>query len=284
MDNLTTSLSPTRLIVEVLDNIPFGEPELNAASFHALTLKMPSDLLANAPEWAKCKAGQFLMIRPLSWKNEVLCARPFSIARLSERGLIIFFQTAGEGTKMLSQLKQGEKVVIWGPLGTSFEVDETKETLLISGGIGIVPFVGYLDQIKQKSRLSMLFSHRAPSECYPIDTLSNVIEVEEFYEKKPEDLQTFLDAVKTRMLEIKKVDGLVLACGPMPLLKYIYDIAQEHSILTQVSLENKMACGVGACLGCVAKTSSTWNDKSKAGLPVQTCTKGPVFWTHDLDL
>ena len=86
------------------------------------------------------------------------------------------------------------------------------------------------------------------------------------------------------MIQIKRQDGLVLACGPMPLLKAIWNFAKEIQVDTQLSLEQRMACGVGACLGCVATTSEHFSDKDKAGLPVQTCTKGPVFWAHDLNL
>ncbi len=284
MINSNSQFTSSRLEVEVLDNIPFGEHEVNLNSFHALTLKMPINLSQVAPEWSECKAGQFVMIRPSTWNNEILCARPFSIARLSERGLILFFQTAGRGTEQLSLLKPNDKVVIWGPLGNSFEVEKNTETLLIAGGIGIVPFLGYATNHPQKSKLSMLFSHRAPSECYPLDSLTNLIEVEEIHEKNQKMLDEFLEKVKESMISIGRQNGLVLACGPMPLLEYIHKISIEHNVRTQISLENKMACGVGACLGCVAKTSDKWPDKSKAGLPIQTCTKGPVFWTYELDI
>ncbi len=281
---METQLMPSRLELEVLDNVQFGDTAVKSTSFHALTLKMPENFSETAPEWANWKAGQFVMIRPVSWGNEILCARPFSIARLTERGLIIFFQTVGNGTEQLALLKSKDKVIVWGPLGTNFAVEESKPTLLVAGGIGVVPFIGYLDQHPVKSKVSMIFSHRAPSDCYPIDTISNLIELEEIQEKKPEDLQYFLNLIKEQMLEIGKKDGLVLSCGPMPLLEYIHKIAIENNIRVQLSLENKMACGVGACLGCVAKTSQKWHEPSKAGFPVQTCTSGPVFWAHDLEI
>ena len=77
---------------------------------------------------------------------------------------------------------------------------------------------------------------------------------------------------------------LALACGPMPFLRFIWRYALEIGLRTQLSLEQRMACGVGACLGCVTVTSQHWADAEKAGLPVQTCTSGPVFWATDVDL
>ncbi len=85
------------------------------------------------------------------------------------------------------------------------------------------------------------------------------------------------------MTDYANQQGLVVACGPEPFLKYIWTLSNELGVRAQLSLENKMACGVGACLGCVAKTSKKWADAKNSGLPVQTCTSGPVFWASDLE-
>ena len=76
----------------------------------------------------------------------------------------------------------------------------------------------------------------------------------------------------------------LFACGPTPMLRAVAAEAQRRGIPCQLSLEQRMACGVGACLGCVTRTSMHWADAEKAGLPVQTCTSGPVFWAEDIDL
>ncbi len=279
-----TSLLPIRLELEVLDNVPFGTTNEKKIQFQALTLKLPENLQENAPSWLSWNAGQFVMLRPKNWRNEIISARPFSIARVSHQGLVLFFQTVGEGTKQIATLTHGDKVIVWGPLGNGFTMQDKYPTLLVAGGIGIVPFMGYTEQHKRKGNLQMLFSHRIPSESYPLDTIAQTIDVQSFYEQNSSDLDRFLSTVKTSMLKTAKNDGLVLACGPMPLLKYVWHISQEHSVKTQISLENKMSCGVGACLGCVAKTSMEWPDQFKAGLPIQTCTSGPVFWAHEIDL
>ena len=86
------------------------------------------------------------------------------------------------------------------------------------------------------------------------------------------------DHVRSRIEAYAERNGLVLACGPAPFLKAVQGFALAAKARCQLSLESRMACGVGACLGCVTKTTEKWPVEEKAGTPVQTCTHGPVFW------
>ncbi len=281
--------TPIKLQLKVSDIVPFGTASIGnvidkKTSFYALTLEIPKPYSEHAPAWEHWKAGQFVMIRPTDWNNETLWARPFSIARVTNQGLVLFFQTVGKGTNMLSKLRPGDMVNVWGPLGNGFAIEADTPTLLLAGGIGLIPFCGYLDKHPKPANLHMMFGHRLEQRYYPLETIAQHIEVETFHEKSHSDLQFFLAEMKTRVESYAKEDGLVLACGPMPFLEYIGNLSKELNVRTQLSLENKMACGIGACLGCVAKTSEDWPEEAKAGLPVQTCTKGPVFWANHLEL
>lgn len=267
-------ISPSRAELTVTDNVPFGET--GQRSLHALILEHPG--------WSEWHPGQFVMLRPKSWKQDMTWARPLSICRVTPQGLVLFFQVVGRGTERMARLRAGDKVIIWGPLGAGFAVEAHTPTLLLAGGIGIAPFAGYTDVHPEPARLSMLFGHTLPSTCYPTDVLARRIELEQFREQSAGDLSRFQDMVKKRMLACREQDGLALACGPMPFLRFIWRHALEIGLRTQLSLERRMACGVGACLGCVSVTSRHWADPDKAGLPVQTCTSGPVFWAEDLDL
>lgn len=262
----------------VIDTVLFGQNV--DREFYALTLTHPKN-----EEWRDWKAGQFVMIRPSSWENEITWARPFSICRVTTQSLVLFFQVVGRGTKKMAQLRSGDKVMMWGPLGIPFATSKN-HTLLLAGGIGIAPFAGYMEQHKNPSHLSMVFAHRLPAQHYPIETFASQIEIETIHEKTPDDLPKTITRIKESMDQVHAAKGLILACGPMPFLKLIWNHAKEigASKNTQLSLEQRMACGIGACLGCVATTSEEYADKAKAGLPVQTCTKGPVFWASDLDL
>lgn len=267
-------ISPARADLTVADNVPFSQP--GEPGFFALMLENPG--------WADWLPGQFVMLRPHGWGSELTWARPFSISRVTPQSLVLFYQVVGRGTSRMAKLVSGDKVTIWGPLGTGFAVEPSRPTLLLAGGIGIAPFYGYADCHPSPEDLSMLFGHRQISDCYPMDSLSQIIDVEHFRERTPADIPVFQDMIRARMKACRSKDGFALACGPMPFLRMIWEYALEIGLPTQLSLEQRMACGVGACLGCVTRTSMHWADPEKAGLPVQTCTSGPVFWAEDIDL
>jgi dihydroorotate dehydrogenase electron transfer subunit len=165
-------------------------------------------------------------------------------------------------------------VTIWGPLGNGFAVEQGVNTLLLAGGIGIAPFVEYAAAHPSPDRVSLLFGHRPPLSCYPFEDLSRMVKAESFQDKSPEDIPRFVALMEERMAG--HAGGLALACGPTPFLRAVKSAAARLGVRCQISLENRMACGVGACLGCVCR--------DKDGHNVQTCTKGPVFWADQIDI
>ena len=229
----------------VIDNVPFGLTG-SQGRFFALRLERP--------DWKSWAPGQFVMLRPQGWALDMPWARPFSICRVSTNELVIFFQVAGT------------------------------PTLLLAAGIGIAPFVGYAERHPTPGVLSMVFGHRLPEDCYPVESLGERIDVESFHENTSEDLEWFLNHVRSRIEAYAERNGLVLACGPAPFLKAVQGFALAAKARCQLSLESRMACGVGACLGCVTKTTEKWPVEEKAGTPVQTCTHGPVFWADQITL
>lgn len=259
----------------VIDNVPFGNTGAESR-FFALRLERP--------EWRGWFPGQFVMLRPQGWALDMPWARPFSICRVSSSELVLFFQIAGRGTSRLAHLTRGDRVHLWGPLGNRFAMEGGTPTLLLAGGIGIAPFVGYAERHPTPGMLSLLFGHRPPAECYPVETLSERISVESHQEKEPGDLVAFLNLVERSIASYAEKDGLVLACGPTPFLRAVQKYALESGARAQLSLENRMGCGVGACLGCVTRTTEKWPVPFSAGRPVQTCTHGPVFWADQIVL
>lgn len=231
------------------------------------------DLLLENPGWS-CKPGQFVMLRPLDWGLELVWPRPFSICDLSEDGLRILFQTVGRGTGKMAELKPGQKVAVWGPLGRWFRIDETRPNLILAGGVGIAPFV-MLARRERTDSLSMLFGHRLDLRHYPYSEIAARIASEAMQQKTPADIAAFESVLSDRIKALAGV-GQVLACGPEPMLRVVRKYCLLHGTDGQVSLENRMACGVGACLGCVAKTV--------AGEYVQSCVHGPVFDVRDIEL
>ncbi len=261
--------------LSVLDLVPFGQTG-QEQHFFALRLERPA--------WDLWKPGQFLMIRPHSFGQELPWGRPLGICHMTTKHLICFFQSVGRGTERIAQLRAGDQVQVWGPLGNGFAMEPDVPTLLLAGGIGIVPFVGYVHFHPKPWNVTMLFGHRAPVDCYPMDSINERVPVDRLHESVPGDLENLIYTMRERISEYAEQQGLVLACGPMPFLRTVHRFAQEFGARAQLSLENVMACGVGACLGCVSKTTEKWPVHEKRNWPVQVCTHGPVFWSDQIDL
>ena len=253
---------------KVLEITPYG-PDGRAYGLWLLTVENPGITAV--------KPGQFAMVRPASWGFDPLWARPFSLCRVLPERLVFHFQVAGRGTAALTKLRVGESVAVWGPLGNGFAVERGTPTLLVAGGIGLAPFVEYAAMHPDPASLSLLFGHRPPLSCYPFADLAGLMPAASFQDKNLEDIKRFVSLLEERIASHTKApNALILACGPTPLLKTVRELALRHGARCQVSLENRMACGVGACLGCVATTSD--------GQHTQTCIKGPVFWADTITL
>ena len=155
---------------------------------------------------------------------------------------------------------------------------------LLAGGMGIVPFVGYVSEHPKPWNVTMLFCHREPLSCYPVDSINEHVPLDSLRETVPGDLDNFIFTIQERMREYAEQKGLILACGPLPFLKTVHGFARELNARVQLSLENRMACGVGACLGCVTRTTEEWPVADKRNGLVQTCNHGPVFWANQIEL
>lgn len=274
---------PVLTQLTVLDLVPFGNTGAQA-SFFALRL--------TPPDWEGWSPGQFVMLRPSGMKGEHLWGRPFSICHTSSRDLVIFFQVRGRATTDMARLVPGDQLDVWGPLGNALAVEPDSPTLLLAGGIGIAPFVGYVQNHPRPLAIRMEFAHRMPVECYPYDDLAQKIDACTHQEEGPEDRAAFLQLVEQRIQEHAH-DGLVLACGPTPFLRVVQEYALRYKARAQLCLETRMACGVGACLGCVVKAHLPADSDAAVraltrgdgrnlaeleGRNVQTCSCGPNFW------
>ncbi|MDQ7832187.1 MAG: dihydroorotate dehydrogenase electron transfer subunit [Desulfovibrionaceae bacterium] len=229
-------------------------------------------LAVENPGWTKAVAGQFAMLRPLRFGRELTWARPLSLFGVTPERVEFFIQVAGRGTAHLAAMNPGDRLVMWGPLGRGFAVEPDTPTLLLAGGVGLAPFAPYIAAHPRPDNLRLVFGHRPPLAAYPFAKMAATIQAESFHEEKPGDLDRFTALLRERLADY--ANGLVLACGPRPFLAAVADMGRAAGARVQVSLENRMACGVGACLGCV--------EKDAKGELVQTCVRGPVFWAREL--
>lgn len=241
--------------------------------FFELALDFPG---AEGSAWGKWRPGQFVMVRPEGFGMDPLMGRPFSIARASEEhGVCVHFQVVGRGTAKLAALRPGDRVAMWGPLGNAFAARPGVPTLLLAGGIGIAPFLEYVKRHCTSADLRLVFGHRPPLDCYPFAEMAALAACEAHRETCPDDLHAFI-ALLGEVIPQYCPDGLILACGPLPFLRTVGRLAGEAGGRAQLSLENRMACGVGACLGCVTE--------HKEHGPLSVCARGPVFWSDEISL
>ena len=223
------------------------------------------DFVLECPVLAKkAKAGQFAHI---AIPGKTL-RRPISICDATEKTLRIVFQVKGEGTKILSQSKVGDEIDILAPLGHGFEIPENKKIAFIGGGIGVPPM---LYSAKQADSAIAVLGFRNKDAIILTEDFEKVCE--KVY-VTTDDGSAGIHGFTTDVLKeiINDVD-LVCACGPTPMLKAIAQICKDNNKPCQVSLEERMGCGIGACLVCACKTL----DKNGNAEHSHVCKKGPVY-------
>ncbi|MCU0594690.1 MAG: dihydroorotate dehydrogenase electron transfer subunit [Desulfobacterota bacterium] len=224
------------------------------------------------------KPGQFVMIRVRSGLDPLL-RRPFSICGVKEDLFLVLYRVVGKGTGLMTELRQGERVWVLGPLGKSFALpDERVSRLLVGGGIGIAPLV-FLAQGRQNQDLTLMTGFRSAKDIIPPREITGeergfAVATDDGTKGHCGPVTDLLDAALRKNAEGR----MVYACGPKPMLKRVAEIARTLKVPCQVSLEARMACGLGACQGCAVKASaasgrSYW----------YVCKEGPVFDAEAID-
>lgn len=225
--------------------------------------------------------GQFVGVYTKNAAN--LLPRPISICEVDQekQALRLVYRIAGKGTAEFAQWQPDQEVFLLGVLGNGFPTDAAKgkKVVLMGGGIGIPPMLqlakvlsaagedvtiiaGYRDgQLFLKEDLEKYGKLFIATEDGSVGTKGNVLTV----------------------MEKEQIEAdVIMACGPMPMLRAIKAYGQERKITAYISLEERMACGVGACLGCVCKT--THKDAHSHVNNARICTDGPVFDAGEVDI
>lgn len=206
-----------------------------------------------------------------------LLPRPISICGIdAERGeLRIVYRIAGKGTELLSTYKAGEKLTVLGPLGNGFTKKESK-AILIGGGIGIPPMLELAKQLDCDKSIVLGYRDKDTFLKDEFESLGKV-----FVSTEDGSVGTkgnVIDAVREQA-----VDGLMIyACGPTPMLKGVKAYVEEMGLEAQISMEERMACGIGACLACVCKSKEV--DGHTHVHNKRVCKDGPVFDAKEVEL
>ena len=224
------------------------------------------------------KPGQFLEIK-CSDEAEVLLRRPISISKVSkEKGEVEFiFQVKGKGTQALAKKESGDSLDVLGPLGKGFTLaDKFNKVAIIGGGIGVFPLYYLAHQLENVEVHTYLgFRNK------------KMIALEDEFNKVSKELNIATDdgsyehnGLVTEVFEKDicniKFD-IVYACGPLPMLRKVKDIAIANNIACEISMEERMGCGVGVCLGCACKVKD--GEDFKFG---HVCKDGPVFRAEEI--
>jgi dihydroorotate dehydrogenase electron transfer subunit len=239
---------------------------------------------------ADSRPGQFVMVR-VSGGLEPLLRRPFGIFRtgfmpadcqgLPDKEYVeILYKVVGSGTALLKDLHSGDRVELLGPLGNGFDMQPASEHILVGGGIGLVPLYMLARKLVQTGRVRLLMGGRCRDDILAVTEFER-LGVATYVSTDDGSLgeEGLVTDVLRRKLA-KFPDATVYACGPMPMLRAVHELCQEQGVSLQVSLEAFMACGVGACLGCVVKGAG----HSEADPHyLCTCKEGPVFWSDQLE-
>lgn len=232
-------------------------------------------LVISAKEIAEqAKPGQFVDL--YSADGSKLLPRPISICEIDKEAgtLRLVYRTVGAGTKEFSKLTSEHTIEVLGPLGNGFKPEGTK-AILIGGGIGIPPMLQLAKTLDCEKSIVLGFRDEEflSDEFTPYGTVYKSSDNGSIGVKG-----TVMDAIKEYGIE----GDIIYACGPTPMLRAIQAYALENGIKAQLSLEEKMACGIGACLACVCKSKEI-DDHSKVNNK-RVCADGPVFYAEEVEL
>ncbi|MEJ5172885.1 MAG: dihydroorotate dehydrogenase electron transfer subunit [Hydrogenothermaceae bacterium] len=232
-----------------------------------------------APEIAKySKPAQFVMVKPTTEDSfDPLLRRAFAIADVDGDEIVLYYDIHGRGTKVLSERKVGEYVDVLGPLGKQLFPEDYKSYILVGGGIGFAGLSLLMKYLRDKGKKFIaLYGARSKEDLSMI----------EWVKEKSFDVIYYTDdgsfgkkGLITQDLESiieENPDSALAVCGPTPMMKAVAKIAKQKNVPCYLSLETKMACGIGICIGCVVKDIESDNY-------VRVCYEGPVFEASEIE-
>lgn len=230
---------------------------------------------------AAAKAGQFVSV----YSNDAskLLPRPISLCGIDRKAgiLRLVYRVTGEhtGTEEFSRLQAGDTMKIMGPLGNGFTVEKGKKAFLIGGGIGVPPMLQLAKEMKDAGENFQIVMGYRDAGTFLLNEFKE--QGESFVATEDGSVGTkgnVLDAIRENHLDA----DVIYACGPTPMLRALKAYAEEQNMTCYVSMEERMACGIGACLACVC--NSTDKDAHSNVKNKRICKEGPVFNAKEVDL
>lgn len=230
---------------------------------------------------AAAKAGQFVSV----YSNDAskLLPRPISLCGIDRKAgtLRLVYRVTGEhtGTEEFSRLQAGDTMKIMGPLGNGFTVEKGRKAFLIGGGIGVPPMLQLAKEMKDAGENFQIVMGYRDAGTFLLDEFKE--QGESFVATEDGSVGTkgnVLDTICENHLDA----DVIYACGPTPMLRALKAYAEEQNMTCYVSMEERMACGIGACLACVC--NSTDKDAHSNVKNKRICKEGPVFNAKEVEL
>lgn len=250
------------LISTVKSNIPIAE------NIYMITLTLPENA-------GKIRGGQFVNLS--TGDGAHLLRRPLGVMKSEGNDVTVCYQVKGEGTVKLSQAKVGDRLNVLLPLGNGFDLEGKRDIVVIGGGVGIFPLIATVREYCAEKNFYSYIGFRNKNAVCLTDELEKsrsltIVTDDGSYGKRG-------NAVEAYLADCDKIKAdLIIACGPPIMLKVLKQKLTERGIKTPcyVSLEERMGCGIGACLVCVCKKTNGEN--------ARVCKDGPVFNIEEVEL
>lgn len=289
--------SAAQRLVPVLENVPIARDTYR--------LRLSAPILARA-----IRPGQFVMIRPgPEGADDPLLGRPFALydvvadAAGQPVGIDVVYLVVGRGTAALAQRQPGDRLSVWGPLGNGFGPPPAGPVVFVAGGIGQTPFLAlgrwWLGKMryghdprdleltppgsaigKFSSSATLLYGVRSAALLAGIDDFRQAgIEVEVATDDGSAGHHGFVTDLLARRLDHGERPSRLVGCGPPPMLAALARLVEHYQIACDVSLENHMACGFGACFSCVAPIRQADGTTDLR----RVCVEGPIFAAETVD-
>ena len=264
-------LTPAKKIdlpTEVISN------ELVAENHYLLRCSCPKIAAGALP-------GQFIHVL-ISQGSGLLLRRPFTIYTVEGDEITMLYQLIGEGTNVLSSLKQGDSIRVLGPLGNTFEISPVPDpAIIVGGGAGIASLMLLAIALrKQDVRALGLVGSMNSERLLSVEDLKAIgVETHIATDDGSVGHHGFVTELLMRILDTYQMQNpIIYACGPDGMLRAVTRIALDYRISTQLAMENRMGCALGVCLGCVCKVQMSGGEFEYQ----RVCTEGPVFNAEDI--
>lgn len=225
-------------------------------------------------ETAKVRCGQF---GDIAVGGTHLLRRPIAVCKVDGSQVTFCYQIKGEGTQKLKTVGAGTRLNVLMPLGNGFYIEENeRKVALVGGGVGVFPLISVLRQYQGDKEISAYIGYRNQGAVCGVDEFAKAdkfiaVTDDGSYGEKMNAVQAF-----EKDLQAGNRPDVVLACGPTPMLRALKTLVEKENLNCYVSLEERMGCGIGACLVCVC-------DKTD-GKKARVCKDGPVFNAKEVEL